>query len=862
MKDTHRESLARPFNIFSGFRRKGKKEKKSPTDEIVISSPRLEDPRKYNGIHIRVATQNDFSRPSRPLLQPPAPGRPMSMVYSGGTTRMSRESLPDQTLRASISTPALPIVKLNVTKSQAATHPDRAPRKPVTAKRVDSKIGHPEEGKETRSSDLATFNGFPLPPQQRKSPLPADPQAKPEVKPEVKPEIKPEVKHEVKHEVKPDVKSEIKRSSVPARLPTPPLSDDGSTKSPPSVQQSVREGSFSHRLSLRSATSFTQESSGDPYHILLPLKFRASKSIELPDPELPTTDDPKSFSIFRPVERNIGSGKYSLEERAEQLFSADHLRVILEDARSLSLFSAYLRVYRPTRAGLLAYYWDALKAIRAMNYARSIMQQLSEKDIPAIVTNPPSASVDDKLSEAASEIFEELLREDLPAYVCYIYTRVVGTSIERRISGALSTRLRDPSNGLAEVFVLSDPSQAGNPIVLASEEFALTTQYGLKYAIGRNSSFLQGPCTSKYSVRRMAIACAEGKDHIELLVNYRRDGTPFLNLVMIAPLLDNQGSVRYWLGAQVDVSGLLRDGDYPESVPKLDTAAALPEDSCQLSPVDNVQAIRALSVMLDSREMDSIKQNGGRLCQGYNHLHNTALPIIGLDKASPVLLQDDSEDSSKEKEGEENEACQQQQTLSLAESPRQQLEGIYKHYLIVRPAPSLRILFASASLRTPGILQTPFLSRISGNPKIKSDLEKSLRKGCAVTAKILWLRSTSRTAVDYYNNAHNPQTAGRPRWVHCTPLLHHTGAVGLWVVVLVNADETTSTTTSPMKLPAPPIIQHSRQTSLADRRMGLAAELAVHEREILRKLDHRGKIKGESEWEREKREVKRPSTAL
>ena len=50
MKDTHRESLARPFNIFAAFRRKGKKEKKSSADEIVISSPKLEDPRKFNGI--------------------------------------------------------------------------------------------------------------------------------------------------------------------------------------------------------------------------------------------------------------------------------------------------------------------------------------------------------------------------------------------------------------------------------------------------------------------------------------------------------------------------------------------------------------------------------------------------------------------------------------------------------------------------------------------------------------------------------------------------------------------------------------------------------------------------------------------
>lgn len=40
----------------------------------------------------------------------------------------------------------------------------------------------------------------------------------------------------------------------------------------------------------------------------------------------------------------------------------------------------------------------------------------------------------------------------------------------------------------------------------------------------------------------------------------RRDGSPFLNLLMIAPLFDNRGSVRYCIGAQVDVTRLVEDG--------------------------------------------------------------------------------------------------------------------------------------------------------------------------------------------------------------------------------------------------------------------------------------------------------------
>lgn len=40
----------------------------------------------------------------------------------------------------------------------------------------------------------------------------------------------------------------------------------------------------------------------------------------------------------------------------------------------------------------------------------------------------------------------------------------------------------------------------------------------------------------------------------------RRDGSSFLNLLMISPLCCDQGLVRYWIGAQMDVSRLLTSG--------------------------------------------------------------------------------------------------------------------------------------------------------------------------------------------------------------------------------------------------------------------------------------------------------------
>lgn len=96
-------------------------------------------------------------------------------------------------------------------------------------------------------------------------------------------------------------------------------------------------------------------------------------------------------------------------------------------------------------------------------------------------------------------------------------------------------------------------------------------------------------------------------------------------------------------------------------------------------------------------------------------------------------------------------------------------------YLLVRPYPSLRILFTSPALQIPGMLQSPFLSRIGSSSAVKDDLLQAMMVGRSVTARIKWVTRT------------NPE--GRNRWVHCTPLMASNGQVGVWMVVVVDDDD-------------------------------------------------------------------------
>lgn len=101
--------------------------------------------------------------------------------------------------------------------------------------------------------------------------------------------------------------------------------------------------------------------------------------------------------------------------------------------------------------------------------------------------------------------------------------------------------------------VVSDPRLPDNPIVACNEAFVRLTGYPQDEVVGRNCRFLRGPATE---VDRMAIlreAVATARPSMVELTNYRKDGTPFINAVMIAPLFDEDGRLLYFLGSQMAV---------------------------------------------------------------------------------------------------------------------------------------------------------------------------------------------------------------------------------------------------------------------------------------------------------------------
>lgn len=102
--------------------------------------------------------------------------------------------------------------------------------------------------------------------------------------------------------------------------------------------------------------------------------------------------------------------------------------------------------------------------------------------------------------------------------------------------------------------VLADPNLDDVPIVYVNRAFERVTGYSSSMAIGRNCRFLQGPNTDPDDVKALRDAIAAHEDITVDLVNYRADGTEFVNRLMMTPIRTETGHVRFILGIQKPLS--------------------------------------------------------------------------------------------------------------------------------------------------------------------------------------------------------------------------------------------------------------------------------------------------------------------
>jgi PAS domain S-box-containing protein len=155
-----------------------------------------------------------------------------------------------------------------------------------------------------------------------------------------------------------------------------------------------------------------------------------------------------------------------------------------------------------------------------------------------------------------AEFFSQMVREpdeDLLRTLATLGNQI-GEFVERsRSEEELRTRDRAIMSSINGILI-TDASLPDNPVIYVNPAFERLTGYSAEESAGRNCRFLQGPDTDPESVKQIREAMAAEQEINVVLLNYKKDRTPFWNDLTITPVRDGDGKVTHFIGVQNDVT--------------------------------------------------------------------------------------------------------------------------------------------------------------------------------------------------------------------------------------------------------------------------------------------------------------------
>ncbi|MEG3154930.1 PAS domain-containing protein [Sphingomonas sp. RB1R13] len=101
--------------------------------------------------------------------------------------------------------------------------------------------------------------------------------------------------------------------------------------------------------------------------------------------------------------------------------------------------------------------------------------------------------------------------------------------------------------------IISDPRLPDNPIVACNAAFCDLTGYSTAEVIGRNCRFLSGPATEPWLTEKIRRGVHEHRPVLVEILNYKRNGQPFRNAVLVAPIYDEHEELLHFLGTLVEI---------------------------------------------------------------------------------------------------------------------------------------------------------------------------------------------------------------------------------------------------------------------------------------------------------------------
>lgn len=106
--------------------------------------------------------------------------------------------------------------------------------------------------------------------------------------------------------------------------------------------------------------------------------------------------------------------------------------------------------------------------------------------------------------------------------------------------------------------VITDAKRSDNPVIFINAAFTALTGYTSREMVGQNCRLLQGVNSEPRVIQQIREAIAQVRPTTCVILNYRKDGTPFWNELTINPVFDEYGNLTSFIGLQSDISDRIR----------------------------------------------------------------------------------------------------------------------------------------------------------------------------------------------------------------------------------------------------------------------------------------------------------------
>ncbi|KGX85490.1 biphenyl 2,3-dioxygenase [Pontibacillus litoralis JSM 072002] len=152
--------------------------------------------------------------------------------------------------------------------------------------------------------------------------------------------------------------------------------------------------------------------------------------------------------------------------------------------------------------------------------------------------------------------------------------------------------------------IITDPNEQDNPIIFVNEGFQRITGYRADDIIGLNCRFLQGEGTDKKVINQLREAVQANASISTVILNYKKDGTPFWNELHIDPVYVEHQRKGYLVGIQKDITGQVHTeknlSTFREEVSVLSTPIVLIAEGVCVLPIMGNMVGERMAEMVDN----------------------------------------------------------------------------------------------------------------------------------------------------------------------------------------------------------------------------------------------------------------------